>query len=94
MNNFIQISDAYAIASDRRQWIIKKAQNVTDKDTKTVTVEWVSKSYYGNFDQCVKSLRQEMIRTSGSHTCAELVAAAQSITELLNEQIDYPQLAN
>ena len=83
MSNFMQVSDKYAIASDSRQWIIKKSQNVTDKETKAVSVEWVSKSFYGNFEQCVVSLGQEMLRTSSSNSYAELVAAAKEISDLL-----------
>ena len=65
--------------------MIKKAQNVTDKETKVVSVEWVSKSFYGDFDQCIKSLGQEMLRTSGSNSYAELVAAAKLISALLSQ---------
>jgi hypothetical protein len=83
MSNFIQVSDKYAIASDSRQWMIKKSQNVTDKETKAVSVEWVSKSFYGNFEQCVVSLGQEMLRTSQSNSYAELVAASKEISDLL-----------
>jgi hypothetical protein len=83
MSNFIQVSDKYAIASDSRQWMIKKSQNVTDKETRAVSVEWVSKSFYGNFEQCVVSLGQEMLRTSQANSYAELVKAAKEISDLL-----------
>jgi hypothetical protein len=83
MSNFIPVSDKYAIASDSRQWMIKKSQNVTDKETKAVSVEWVSKSFYGNFEQCVVSLGQEMLRNSQANSYAELVAAAKEISDLL-----------
>ena len=85
MSNFIQVSDKYAIASDSRQWMIKKSQNVTDKETKTVSVEWVSKSFFGNFEQCVVALGQEMLRTSQSNSYAELVEAAKEISALLSK---------
>jgi hypothetical protein len=85
MSNFIPVSDKYAIASDSRQWMIKKSQNVTDKETKAVSVEWVSKSFYGNFEQCVVSLGQEMLRNSQANSYAELVAAAKEISALLSK---------
>jgi hypothetical protein len=85
MSNFIQVSDKYAIASDSRQWMIKKSQNVTDKETRAVSVEWVSKSFYGNLDQCIVALGQEMLRTSQSNTYKELVSAAEEISDLLDK---------
>jgi hypothetical protein len=86
MSNFIPVSDKYAIASDSRQWMIKKSHTVTDKETKAVSVEWVSKTFYGNFGQCVHSLGQEMLRTSECNNYSELVEAAEVISKLLNQK--------
>jgi hypothetical protein len=66
--------------------MIKKSQNVTDKETKAVSVEWVSKSFYGDFEQCVKSLGEEMLRSSGSNSYDELVNSAKEISDLLSQK--------
>jgi hypothetical protein len=66
--------------------MIKKSQNVTDKETKVVSVEWVSKSFYGDLEQCVKSLGEEMLRSSGSNSYDELVKSAKEISDLLNQK--------
>jgi len=86
MSNFLKVSDKYAIASEKRQWMVQKSRVCTDKETKEVSTEWSSISFHSDLNQAVKELGQLMLRTSDATSCHELTESAQRISKLLNQQ--------
>jgi len=79
----IEVSEKYAIGSDKLNWIIYKKI----KPNKRVPSGWEAQHYYGNLGQAVKSLKDLMLRVSDYNSVAELITASTAISELFDKEL-------
>ena len=91
MTVHIQLTDKLAIGSDNNQWTLISPVNVTDKDTKAVSVKWQPFSFFGTKEGVFKAAGDRLLRQSGAQSLKELVEAAERINALIN--YEYAALA-
>ena len=75
---FIEIKigkEDYAITSDKRNFILTRKTNFTDKKTKEKKVGWREEWYYGTLGGLLSGLFELKLRASDAKTMSELYEA-------------------
>jgi hypothetical protein len=84
MTVHIKLTDNLAIGSDSNQWTLTKPVTVTDKETKTKSIQWQPFKYYSELDNAVKAAGALLLRSSHAQNAKELIEVAEKISALLS----------